>query len=42
MDLNLACYAPVIRKLDAGSRLFENLPALRDVLARCARRGPDR
>jgi tRNA-dihydrouridine synthase B len=34
LDLNLACYAPVIRKLDAGSRLFENLPALRDVLAR--------
>lgn len=34
IDLNLACYAPVIRKLDAGSRLFENLPALRDVLGR--------
>lgn len=34
IDLNLACYAPVIRKLDAGSRLFENLPALCDVLRR--------
>lgn len=34
VDLNLACYAPVIRKLDAGSRLFENLPALKDVLGR--------
>lgn len=34
VDLNLACYAPVIRQLDAGSRLFENLPALKDVLGR--------
>lgn len=34
IDLNLACYAPVIRKLDAGSRLFENLPALKDILGR--------
>ena len=34
LDLNLACYAPVIRQLDAGSRLFENLPALRVVLQR--------
>lgn len=32
IDLNLACYAPVIRQLDAGSRLFENLPALEKVL----------
>ena len=28
IDLNLACYAPVIRRLSAGSRLFENLPVL--------------
>lgn len=32
LDINLACYAPVIRQLDAGSRLFENLPALAEVL----------
>jgi tRNA-dihydrouridine synthase len=32
IDLNLACYAPVIRQLDAGSRLFENLPGLEKVL----------
>lgn len=32
IDLNLACYAPVIRKLEACSRLFENLPALTRVL----------
>ncbi len=32
LDINLACYAPVIRQLDAGSRLFENLEALGEVL----------
>jgi tRNA-dihydrouridine synthase len=32
IDLNLACYAPVIRRLQAGSRLFEDLPALEKVL----------
>lgn len=32
IDVNLACYAPVIRQLDAGSRLFENLSALASVL----------
>lgn len=32
IDLNLACYAPVVRKLEACSRLFENLPALARVL----------
>jgi tRNA-dihydrouridine synthase B len=32
IDLNLACYAPVIRKMDACSRLFENVPALARVL----------
>lgn len=32
IDLNLACYAPVIRQLDAGSQLFENVPALRSIL----------
>ena len=32
IDINLACYAPVIRQLEAGSGLFENLPALRRVL----------
>lgn len=40
LDLNLACYAPVIRQLDAGSRLFENAPALRDVLSRVRARWP--
>ncbi len=40
IDLNLACYAPVVRRLDAGSRLFENLSALRDVLARVRARWP--
>lgn len=34
VDINLACYAPVIRRLEAGSQLFENLPALKDVLGR--------
>lgn len=32
IDLNLACYAPVVRKVDACSRLFENIPALTEVL----------
>ena len=32
IDLNLACYAPVIRRLDACSQLFENMPALARVL----------
>lgn len=32
IDLNLACYAPVVRHLDAGSQLFQNMPALRHVL----------
>ena len=32
IDINLACYAPVIRQLDAGSALFENFPALQTVL----------
>jgi tRNA-dihydrouridine synthase len=34
IDINLACYAPVIRQLDACSRLFENPVALADVLGR--------
>lgn len=37
IDLNLACYAPVIRRLEACSRLFENLPALARVLAEVRR-----
>lgn len=42
IDINLACYAPVIRQLDACSRLFENLPALERVLkaARASWNGP--
>jgi tRNA-dihydrouridine synthase len=32
IDINLACHAPTIRRLDAGSRLFENLPVLSSVL----------
>ena len=32
IDVNLACYAPVIRQIGAGSGLFENLPALASVL----------
>jgi tRNA-dihydrouridine synthase B len=32
IDLNLACYAPVVRQVDACSRLFDNLPALAKVL----------
>ena len=33
IDINLACHAPVIRNLDAGSSLFEDLAALSSVLA---------
>lgn len=32
IDINLACYAPVIRLMGAGSELFENLPALGTIL----------
>lgn len=32
IDINLACHAPTIRRLDAGSRLFENLPVLSSAL----------
>jgi len=32
IDINLACHAPTIRRLDAGSRLFENLTVLTSVL----------
>ena len=32
IDINLACHAPAIRQLDAGSRLFQNLPVLEGVL----------
>jgi tRNA-dihydrouridine synthase len=32
IDINLACHAPLIRRLDAGSGLFENAPALKTVL----------
>ncbi len=32
IDLNLACYAPVIRRLDAGGRLFENVDELSRVV----------
>ena len=32
LDINLACHAPTIRRLDAGSQLFENLPVLSSVL----------
>jgi tRNA-dihydrouridine synthase B len=32
IDINLACYAPVIRQIGAGSSLFEDLPALGIVL----------
>ncbi len=32
LDVNLACHAPSIRRLDAGSQLFENLPELSAVL----------
>lgn len=40
IDINLACHAPVIRKLDAGSQLFENLPALSSILAQVRRCWP--
>jgi len=32
IDLNLACYAPAIRRLTSGSRLFEDVPTLEKVL----------
>lgn len=32
IDINLACHAPTIRRLDAGSQLFENLPVLTSIL----------
>lgn len=32
IDINLACHAPTIRRLDAGSQLFENLSVLTSVL----------
>jgi tRNA-dihydrouridine synthase len=32
IDINLACHAPTIRRLDAGSQLFENLTVLSSVL----------
>ncbi len=32
IDINLACHAPMIRQLDAGSRLFEDLPTLTTIL----------
>lgn len=32
IDINLACYAPVIRQVGAGSGLFDNLPVLATVL----------
>lgn len=32
IDINLACHAPVIRNVSAGSRLFEDLPALERTL----------
>lgn len=32
LDINLACHAPMIRRLFAGSQLFENLPVLSSVL----------
>lgn len=36
IDLNLGCHAPLIRRLDAGTRLYDNERALRSVL--CALR----
>lgn len=40
LDLNLACHAPVIRKLDAGSRLFEDAAGLEAVLQTVRRSWP--
>jgi tRNA-dihydrouridine synthase len=40
LDVNLACYAPVVRKIDACSRLYENLPALKTVLEAMRRHWP--
>jgi len=40
VDINLACHAPMIRKLDAGSGLFENLPVLAAILSEVRRHWP--
>jgi tRNA-dihydrouridine synthase len=40
VDINLACHAPVARQVRAGSRLFENAPALQHVLATVRRCWP--
>jgi tRNA-dihydrouridine synthase len=40
LDINLACHAPAIRRLGAGSRLFENLPELTAVLQSARRFWP--
>lgn len=40
IDINLACHAPNIRRLDAGSRLFENLPVLVKILGEARRCWP--
>ncbi len=40
IDVNLACYAPVIRQLDAGAGLFDNLSALADILTRLRKAWP--
>jgi tRNA-dihydrouridine synthase B len=40
LDLNLGCHAPMIRKLDAGARLFENERGLRTVLGAMRRAWP--
>lgn len=40
IDINLACHAPHIRKLDTGSRLFENLPVLQKILSEARRCWP--
>jgi len=40
IDINLACHAPMIRKLDAGSGLFENLPVLAAILSEVRRCWP--
>lgn len=40
IDINLACHAPSIRKLDAGSGLFENAAALSAVLREARRCWP--
>ncbi len=40
IDINLACPAPLISRLDAGSRLFENVPVLSAVLKTVRDRWP--